>query len=71
MSYRPKLSDEIIEVVDEFRKDTDQSFSGRNKAIEYLVKKGIEFEERQSSEELTQGQRDEVKKLIEKFKSTD
>ena len=71
MSYRPKLSDEIIEVIDEFRKDTDQSFSGRNKAIEYLVEKGIKLEERQSSEELTKGQRDEVRRLIEKFESTD
>ena len=68
MSSRPKISDETMQKVEEFRETfSDRSFSGANKAIEYLVEKGIEYEKQRKTGELTEAQRDAIKEFVEKL----
>lgn len=46
---RPKISDEIMEKVEEWIRDNPgNGIDYKNKAIEYLVSKGIESEERKN-----------------------
>lgn len=65
MSSRPKISDETIEKIDDWIENhPEKGINARNKAIEYLVDKGIKAdEEALTDQELTK----RVRELEEKF----
>jgi hypothetical protein len=61
MSSRPKISDKTIEKVQNWIDDNpSKGITATNKAIEYLVEKGLEKEDG-----LTDKQREAVEKIIE------
>jgi len=61
MSSRPKISDQTIRKVEEWINDNpSKGITATNKAIEYLVDRGLEKEDG-----LTDKQREAVEKIIE------
>jgi len=62
MASRPKISDKTVEKIENFIKENpEKGISQVNKAIEYLVDKGIKYEDKN---ELKQEIKKEIKKEL-------